>query len=136
MLATSTYHKVLRVAAVVCALVLTFDSGVIADSTAHISDNTQAYLANAVGVGARIEATELNQVTAELTARKTALDVREAAITERELSLGLTSAEAREAGEKHSTYVLAGILFILLVLIVLNYVLDFIHAYKRPRQAA
>jgi hypothetical protein len=116
------YHKVLRVAAVVCALTLLFESGLVHESTKVMSENTHQYLANAVGVGASIDPTELNSLTAELTAQKLALQQQESALREREIDVGLTA-----SGEKDSViYILSGVLFVLLVLIILNYTLDYI----------
>jgi hypothetical protein len=119
----SMYHRVLRVLALTCALVLLFESGLVHNSTALLSQNTHQYLANVVGVGASIEPTELNSLTAELTAQKLALRQREDAVREREIDVGLA-----EGGQQQDTtiYILSGILFVLLVLIVLNYTLDFL----------
>jgi hypothetical protein len=85
-------------------------------STMLLSQNTHQYLANAVGVGAAVEPTELNVVTAELTAARIELE------REREINVGLAQ------GRRSDTviYILSGILFILLVLIVLNYTLDYL----------
>lgn len=123
----SMYHRVLRVTATVFALVLLFESGLVHDSTALLSMNTHQYLANAVGVGASIDPTELNTMTAELTAQKRALDQREAALREREIAVDLGGSASNE----RTTYVLAAVLFILLVLIILNYVLDFLRSRQR-----
>lgn len=112
----SMYHRVLRVSALVCALVLLFESGLVHNSTAILSQNTHQYLANAVGVGASVEPTELNMVTAELTAAKIQLE------REREINVGL----AQGQDSNQAIYILSGILFILLVLIVLNYTLDYL----------
>ncbi len=112
----SKYHRVLRVSALVCALVLLFESGLVHKSTAALSQNTHQYLANAVGVGASVEPTELNTVTAELTAAKMEL------AREREINVGLREG----TNDDRAIYILSGILFILLVLIVLNYTLDFL----------
>ncbi len=128
----SMYHRVLRVCAVVAALVLLFESGLVHHSTALLSSNTHRYLANAVGVGASIEPTELNTLTAELTAQKRALEDREAALREREIAVDLGGS----ASNDQATYVLASILFILLVLIVLNYVLDFLRARQKESGVA
>ena len=118
----SMYHRVLRVSALTCALVLLFESGLISNSTAILSQNTHQYLANAVGVGASIEPTELNTLTAELTSQKLALQQREEALREREIDVGLA-----ESGQQDKRVeILSGILFILLVLIILNYTLDFL----------
>lgn len=112
----SMYHRVLRVAALTCALVLLFESGLVHNSTALLSQNTHQYLANAVGIGATVEPTELNMVTAELTAAKMEL------AREREINVGLAGGQSSD----RAIYILSGILFILLVLIVLNYTLDFL----------
>lgn len=128
-LATTLYHKVLRVAALVCAFVLLFESGVISETTKTLSQNTHQYLANAVGVGASVKPNELNVITAELTQQKLALAEREQALTDREIAVGLI--EQGEASSDVSTYILAAILFILLVLIVLNYALDYLHRTEK-----
>lgn len=127
----SMYHRVLRVSAVVCALVLLFESGLVHQSTAYLAQNTHHYLAQAVGMSASVEPTELNTMTAELTKQKSALDAREAALREREIEIGLNGGERPN---ETSTYVLASILFALLVLIVINYTLDYVRA-KQQRQS-
>lgn len=120
----------LRVSALVCALVLVFESGLISESTAQLSRGTSSYLANAIGVGASVQPTELNMLTAELTERERDLDIREAALAEREIEVNLS----REAGSGDTaTYLLASILFILLVLILLNYVLDYLRLKEQTR---
>lgn len=121
----SMYHRVLRVLSVVCALVLLFESGLISPVTRQLSVETHQYLANAVGVGAYIEPTELNSLTSELTKQKLALEAREQGIREREIEIGLA---AGQSANQTSTYVLSGVLFILLVLIILNYTLDYLRA--------
>ncbi len=120
MTSTSVYHRILRISAVVVAFVLVFESGLISETTAQLSQTTELYLANAVGMSASVEPTELNQMTAQLTAQKTLLDQREAALREREINI-----EFGSGGTDYSTYVLASVLFILLVLILLNYTLDY-----------
>jgi hypothetical protein len=130
----SLYHRVLRVSAVVCALMLLFESGLVSPVTKQLSVETHQYLANAVGVGASVGPTELNSLTSELTKQKLALEAREQAVKEREIEIGL--AEGQSSNET-STYVLSGILFILLVLIILNYTLDYLRArenFSRPPQ--
>ena len=124
----SMYHRALRVSAVVCAFVLLFESGLVSESTAYLSMNTHQYLANAVGMSAQIEPTELNSLTAELTRQKKELDERESALKDREIAIGLNGRP-----NETSTYVLASILFVLLVLIILNYTLDFLRA-RQQRQ--
>lgn len=124
----SKYHKVLRVSAVVCALMLLFESGLVHESTKRLSIGTHEYLANAIGATASIEPTELNSLTADLTAQKLALMQRETSIREREIDIGLLPGES--ANQK-TTYILAGMLFVLLVLIVLNYLLDYLRLRER-----
>jgi len=88
------------------------------------------YVATAVGMSAGVKPTELNQITAALTERQRELDAREAALSEREIAVRLNSQPA--TATDYSTFVLSGVLFILLLLIVLNYVLD----YLRTREQA
>jgi ABC-type Na+ efflux pump permease subunit len=105
--------------------VLLFESGFIDRSTSLLAQNTHRYLANAIGVGASVEKTELNTVTAELTAARMELQ------REREINVGLKEGNS---GNEKTVYILSGILFILLVLIVLNYVLDFLRYRERKLQ--
>lgn len=129
----TTYHRVLRVMSVVCAVVLLFESGIISPITRQLSVETHQYLANAVGVGASVDPTELNSLTSELTKQKLALQAREQQITEREIEIGLA---AGASANQTSTYVLSGILFILLVLIILNSTLDYLRAREvKPSRA-
>lgn len=126
----SKYHKVLRVSAVVCTMMLLFESGLVHDSTRKLSIGTHEYLANAVGATASIDPTELNSLTAELTAQKLALQQRETSLREREIEIGLLPGES--ANQK-TTYILAGVLFLLLILIVLNYTLDYLRLREMKR---
>lgn len=129
----STYHMLLRTAALTVALLLLFDSGLISPLSKSLSQNTQLYLANVVGISVGVESTELNQLTAQMTARERELDVRESAVKERELSVGITESGGQASGGL-STYILSLILFILIVLILLNYTLDYLRA-KQLRHA-
>lgn len=126
------YHSVLRVAVAVVAVVLLFSSGVLMPATRDIAYDARLHIANTVGVQASVQPTELNQYTAMLTQREQELVAREAALEQREISVGLNSG-ARSANTDYSNYILASILFIMLVLIVLNYTLDFIRS--RPAVA-
>ena len=129
----SMYHRVLRVSAVVCALVLLFESGLVSSSTIILSQNTHQYLANAVGMSVGVEPTELNTLTAELTAQKRLLDQREMEIKEREIEIGLQPGGSND----RATYILASVLFVLLVLIILNYILDFLRTREiTPQRSA
>jgi hypothetical protein len=125
--AQSTYHSLLRIAALCVALVMVFESGLLSQTTAQMAGQTERYLANAVGVSVGVAPTELNQITAALTEREQELAARESALTERELEIGLQSGFAG-TGTDTSTFILATILFILLVLIILNYALDYIRS--------
>lgn len=126
----TNYHKVLRIASVVCALVLVFESGLINESTSQISQGTHAYLANAIGMSAGVKPTELNQYTAALTQKERELEAREAALLEREIAVDLETSGV--PSNDTAVYLLSSVLFILLVLILLNYVLD----YLRSRELA
>lgn len=120
----SNYHRFLRVAAVVCAVVLVFESGLLRESTKGLAEQTHLYLASAIGVNASVPKTELNQLTAQITQKEQELQAREAALREREIEAGLTSGVSNSTD--NTTYIMAGILFILLVLILLNYTLDYL----------
>lgn len=126
----SVYHSFLKVGALSVAMVLVFDSGLLTGYTKQLSQHTQLYLANTIGVSAGVSPTELNQYTAELTKKETELNAREAALTEREIAVNLSTESETGNGSNLSTYILSTILFILLVLIVLNYILDFIRQRK------
>lgn len=113
------YHSMLRIAVCVIAFALVFDSGLIVAGTANISNNTQLYLANAVGVNASVAPTEVNQLTARITELEGELQTQE-----REIAVNLNKNNAGSFDK--STFVLSVILFILLVLIVLNFTLDYL----------
>lgn len=118
-MANSRYHQVLRTSLLVTAFMLVFDGGFVVPLSKHLSDNTIEYLATSVGVFAQVEPNEINVLTAELTAKQRELEAREAA---------LRNIEARSFGSPespdYSSYILSVILFILTVLILTNYVLD------------
>lgn len=118
------YHQVLRTSLVVVAFMLVFDGGFVVPISKHLSDNTINYVANSVGVVAQIEPNEFNTLAAELAERERALSAREASLRE---------IEARNFGTGStfdiSTYILSIILFLLTVLIVTNYVLDWRRAH-------
>lgn len=121
----TNYHRFLRVLSIVCAIALVFESGILSESTARLSQNTYAYLANAIGMSASVKPTELNQLTASLTEKEQELAAREAALLEREIAIDLSTGTTNN---DNATYILASILFILLVLILLNYTLDYLRA--------
>lgn len=117
----SRYHKLLRVGMVVVAIVLVFDGGFVLPVSKQLSDGTIQYLANTIGIFASVPQNEINVITAELTARERALDEREAALSEREIG-----PRSFEDTTDISQYILSTILFILTVLIVLNYAMDYL----------
>lgn len=124
------YHRILRISLLVVASVLVFDAGLFTPLTKEFSDATILYITASVGAGmsVSIPPNELNTITAELTAKERALDEREAELKEREIA-------TRNFGDSesvdYSTYILSTILFILTVLIVLNYALDWARARDR-----
>jgi len=121
----SLYHSLLRIGAVTMAIVLVFDSGLLFKGSADLSSSTQQYLANAVGVSVGVTPTEVNQLTGRIT------ELEQELATEREIAVSLSSDSA--PATDRSTFILSIILFILLVLIVLNYALDYVRAHA-PRQ--
>ena len=130
MLQFTTYHKILRISLAVVTCVLVFQSGLLSDVTPRLAMQTQRYMANAVGVTVGVAPTELNTITADLTRRETALAAREQSLKEREISVGLNGGSAGMS-QTTTTFLLATVLFILLVLVILNYVLDFVRARRQ-----
>jgi predicted PurR-regulated permease PerM len=126
----SQYHKVLRVLCVVVATILVFDSGFLAPVTARLSDQTQQYLASAIGVTVGVPENDVNRLTTRIAELESALNTQSQVLNERSLAVGL---QTTDTSSQTSVYVLSGILFILLLLIVLNYVLDF---YRSRRMYA
>ena len=124
------YHRILRVSALVLALVLLFVSGLISERTAQLAEHTQWYLANAVGVSVGVPENEYNTITTALTKQEHELDQREEALLQREIDVGIRSSADSTVSSLDSTLLLSGVLFILLVLIVLNYVMDFLRARR------
>ncbi len=116
------YHATLRVSAALVALGLLFVSGVVNQTTALIAEDAAQNIATAIGMSLGVTPNELNQITAVLTEREQQLNQRETAIRDREIELGLA---AGSSGTDTSTYILSAILFILLLMIVFNYILDF-----------
>ena len=119
------YHSFLRVAMVVVAIVLLFDGGFLFPITKQFSDVTVDYVAS-VGAGmfATVPQNEINTLSAQIAEKQRELDTREASLHEREISA--RSFGTGDAGTNYSTYILSVILFILTVLLVLNYILDWI----------
>jgi hypothetical protein len=123
---TTIYHRVLRVSLLVCVTVLLFDSGILNERTKDLSRGAQQYVASAVGVRVGVAPTDVNLLTARITELETTL-----AQKDREIEVALNTKEESPLGMETSTVILSSILFILLILICINYVLD----YSRYRRA-
>jgi hypothetical protein len=127
-LAFSTYHSLLRIALCVCAVALVFDSGLIFKGTADLSNSAQNYVATAVGVKVGVAPNDVNVLTARITELE-----QELATKEREINVNVGD-NGSVSGIDMSTFVLSIILFILLVLIVLNYALDYLRLETTQRK--
>lgn len=119
----SLYHSALRISVLVFTSVLIFDSGLVLEETKLFSTSTQQYLANVVGVKASVEPTEMNQLTAKITELEGELE-------EKERLIAVSIKDNSVGGMDKSTLILSVIVGILLVLIILNYILDFIRMRK------
>lgn len=124
MMEFSLYHKLLRVSGVVLAVALLFQAGLVSNATAIMATQTQSYLANSVGVFVGVEPTELNTITAGLTAKEFALDARERELAQREIAVGIDKGGG--ATQDMTTFIMGLVLFIVLLLLVLNYALDYL----------
>lgn len=111
----SLYHILLRTSALTLSLVLLFVSGVFSPVTQQLSQDTGMYLASTIGIQASVPVTEINTLSAQLEQRNVELSQREVAVTLKE----------NESSTDTTTFILSVVLFVLLVLIILNYVLDF-----------
>jgi hypothetical protein len=123
MMEFTLYHKLLRVSSVVLAAMLVFQSGLYSSTTAIMATQTQSYLANSVGVIVGVEPTELNTITAGLTEQRLALDARENELRQREIAVGI---EQGGVTRDMTTFILGLVLFIVVLLLVLNYSLDYL----------
>jgi len=112
------------------AAVLLFQSGLIDERTTNAFDGATMYLGAAVGMSASVAPNELNSITAELTRQQQLLASREQALVEREIAVQRNPDRSSDVSMR-TTYFLAAILFIQLVLIILNYGLDFLRARER-----
>ena len=121
----NSYHRILRSSAVLCAVVLVFQSGVLSLGTQVLALHAERYVASTVvSMSASVPENEFNVVTAGLALRQKSLDERERALNNRAL-------EVSGAASETTTLLLAATLLVLLVLIVLNYVLDFLRSRKK-----
>ncbi len=85
---------------------------------------------SSVGAGmfASVPPNEINTLTAQIAEQQRTLDAREAALREREIA----TRDYDTSSPDYSTYILSIILFILTLLIVFNYVMDWnrVRSYK------
>jgi len=120
----SLYHSFLKIAVCVFALTLVFDSGFAIPATEGMSSLTQQHLASVVGVTLGVAPNDVNVLTTRITELETELEAKERLIA-------VNLQDANSAGSFDvSTFVLSIIVFILLVLIVLNYALDYVRQKK------
>lgn len=125
----SRYHRFLRVALLIGAFVLVFDSGILFPASQKLSDNTFLYLGSVgAGVFASVPQNEINTLTAQISERERALDAREAALKEREIA---SRSYETDSSSDYSTYIISVILFFIVVLLMLNYALDFARNRKQ-----
>lgn len=119
MIQNSVYHVLLRISALTLALVLLFVSGVLSPVTQQIAQDTSTYLANVVSASASVPQNEVNTLSAGLAKRNVEL-------TQREIAVSLKEKNSDNSGI--STFVLSILLFIILVLLILNYALDYLRS--------
>lgn len=127
-IAASIYHSFLRVTTLVIATVLVFESGMMGSVAKNIVDVSGQQLVGMVGMSASIAPNDLNVITAKLTEKEQQLALREAALTEREIAVSVGGGSTQEG---KATFLLATVLFILLLLIILNYILDYLRSKER-----
>lgn len=126
------YHSFLRIGILVILAVLVFDGGFILPITKILSDRTMEYVAStATGVFAAVPQTEINELSAQLLAKERELEARESELLGREIAA--RDFDTSERGDL-STYILSSILFILTMLIVWNYVLDWMRVKQMYRE--
>ncbi len=118
----SLYHIFLRTSALTLSLVLLFVSGILSPVTQQLSSDTGLYLASAIGIKAAVAPTEINILAAQLAERDKEL-------TQREIAIDLKEAKTAIMPDL-ATFILSIAVFVLLVLMVLNYALD----YRRSRR--
>ncbi len=122
----TSYHSLLRISSLTLAMVLVFQSGVVSPLTRQLANSTTEYLVAAVGATARVDPTVVNTLTAQVTELEQQLAAREGSNVERTIDAQV-SGGANTDGDR-TTFILSIILFILLTLIIINYVLDFLRS--------
>ena len=118
----SRTRSILRVSMILAAFVLVFDGGFLSPITEQLSNTTYTYLAAAgASMSASVPENEFNTLTADIAAEQLRLAAREQALNEREIA---ARTYENESSTDYSTYVLSLLLFIIVVLLMLNYVMD------------
>lgn len=118
----SRTRSILRVSMILAAFVLVFDGGFLSPITEQLSNTTYTYLAAAgASMSASVPENEFNTLTADIAAEQLRLAAREQALNEREIA---ARTYENESSTDYSTYVLSLLLFIIVVLLLLNYVMD------------
>ncbi len=119
----SLYHSFLRISALLFALILLFDSGLVLPVTKQLSTNAGLHIASVVGVTVGVAPNEVNQLTSRITELETELAAKERLIA-------VSVQKNENSNFDTSTFILSVILFILLTLIILNYILDYQRSKK------
>ncbi len=122
----SIYHSFLRVGILTFAILLVFDSGLVSEQSKALSISTQEYLANTVSAQAGTLPIETNQPMVGAIESEGELAAKEHMIT-------LNISENTSVTMDKSTLIISLIVSFLLLLILLNYVLDFIRTRKMIR---
>ena len=118
----SRTRSILRVSMILAAFILVFDGGFLSPITEQLSNTTYTYLAAAgASMSASVPENEFNTLTADIAAEQLRLAAREQALNEREIA---ARTYENESSTDYSTYVLSLLLFIIVVLLMLNYVMD------------
>ena len=112
---------------VVTAFILVFQSGLVDERTTVLFSETTKNLSAMVGASATVAPTEINQITAGLTEQQQLLNARAETINAREIELGLSDGVTKQTTTT-TTYLLAAVLLIQLILLVLNYLLDYLRS--------
>jgi predicted PurR-regulated permease PerM len=115
-------RSLLRIGMVVGAAILVFDGGYVAPITQQLSEYTYEYVASVgASMSASVEPNEINTLSAELAEAQRQLMAREQALEEREIAARTFGSGA---DTDYSTYIISLLLFIIIVLLMLNYVMD------------
>ena len=126
-----TYHRLLRSALMVFAFLLVFSSGILFPVTKQLSDNAVFYLASlGSSISVSVPPNEINTLSAQIAQKQKELDAREASLHEREIQARSFGSQAPE----YAIYIISIILFIIIVLLMLNYAMDIARVRKYARE--